>query len=138
MGGETVTGVGIKQADPFPDQPVLGRPRLPLVVALGRPWRVVGPKVVALLHGHEGDRHDGDARRIQPPDGGGTLRAEIGEHQGDVGPERLQIRDDRGIGEEGREACGVQLAGESQAGLRHGCASSNAITSYCLRIITAT
>jgi hypothetical protein len=56
MGSETVTGVEIKQADPFPDQPVLGRPRLPLVVALSCPRRVVGRKVVALLDGHEGDR----------------------------------------------------------------------------------
>ena len=51
-------------------------------------------------------------RRIQPPDDGGTLRAEIGEHQGNVGLERLKVRDDRGIGEQGREARRVQLAGE--------------------------
>ncbi len=87
------------QPYPLPHQAVLGRPRLPLVVALCRPLCVVGGEVVALLIGQEGDSHDGYTRRVQLLHDRGALGAKIGEHEGDVGTERLEIFDDRGVGE---------------------------------------
>ena len=94
MGGETVTGVGIKQADPFPDQPVLGRPRLPLVVARGRPRRVVGRKVVALVQGQQGDADDRDAGAVQPLDDSRALVAQVREHERNASVERLEVGHD--------------------------------------------
>ena len=96
---------------------MLCRPSLPLFVALGGPLGVVGGEVVALLVGQEGNRDNWDSNTIQLLYDRGPLQAEVGEHEGDVGPELPEILDDRGVGEQGREALVVELAGERQAGL---------------------
>jgi hypothetical protein len=81
-------------SSPLPHQAVLGRPGPLLAVRSAARSVFFGDEVVALLIEQEGDSHDGYTRRVQLLHDGGALGAKIGEHEGDVGTERLEIFDD--------------------------------------------
>jgi len=103
------------EADLIPDQPVLRRPVLELLVALGGPGRVVDGEVVALLRRKERDADQRDTGLVQLANDAGSLGTEVRHHDHDPGSERIEVLDDRGVGEQLGQARRVQLTGEGQA-----------------------
>ena len=122
VGHELLVDPGLRfdvQPDPIPHEPVLGRPVLPLPVAVCGLWRVVDGEVVALVPRKQRDAHHRDAGLVQLPDNAGPLGAEIGQHDHDPGPERSKVIDHRAVLEQRRQARCVQLTGEGQARPRY-------------------
>ena len=89
------------EPDPLPDRARRAVHATRLIAAAGRPLRVVDREVVAWSAGMSGIATTGMAAALRCWTTGSTLRAEIGEHQADMGSESLEVGDDRRIGEEG-------------------------------------
>jgi hypothetical protein len=81
---------------------------------------VVRREVVALLKWQQRDGDDRDPTPIEQLDDTGALVAEIRDHEGHASAERLEVVDDRRVGEQRGQARRVELTGQRQARRRHG------------------